>query len=439
MNRRRLLIVAYFFPPLAGGGVHRVLSFTRGLPRHGWDCTVVCAGPHDYWVVDPSLEARIDPATEVVRVAGGSGLAAWLKLRPQTQGRRPGAVFAGLRAMSDWMLFPDSYAGWARRAMPAALRKLKDGADVLLTSSPPDSAHGVGLAARRQLKTRWVADFRDPWMGLHFRSPPTPWHRHRHERLERQVESRADRVLVASRTHADRLRDRFALAGLDTSRIVHLPNGYEPSPPPEPAGATLDSATAAPFVIAFTGTLSHMPDVETLLEAVHDLLARLTEARRRLRVRLMGPFDAGYEDRAVALGLTGIVEFMGSRAHAESRALQQGAELLVHWQPREFPTMVPGKLYEYIESGRPIVALLDASLEAAELLRRAEATILPPGDRETLSAELERRYRNWRERGSQPSVSRAWIRDYARAPLTARLAQVLDSLMEAPPRDKVAS
>ena len=101
--------------------------------------------------------------------------------------------------------------------------------------------------------------------------------------------------------------------------------------------------------------------------------------------------------------------------------------------------MVPGKLYEYIESGRPIVALLDASLEAAELLRRAEATILPPGDRETLSAELERRYRNWRERGSQPSVSRAWIRDYARAPLTARLAQVLDSLMEAPPRDKVAS
>jgi hypothetical protein len=57
VSARRLLVLAYFYPPLAGGGVHRVLSFTRHLPAHGWACTVVCAGPGDYWVTDPTLAA----------------------------------------------------------------------------------------------------------------------------------------------------------------------------------------------------------------------------------------------------------------------------------------------------------------------------------------------------------------------------------------------
>ncbi len=73
---KRLLVMSYFYPPLAGGGVHRVLSFTRYLREHGWACTVVCAGEHDYWVRDPSLLARVPEGTEVIRVTGGSALAA---------------------------------------------------------------------------------------------------------------------------------------------------------------------------------------------------------------------------------------------------------------------------------------------------------------------------------------------------------------------------
>ena len=69
MPRRRALILCYFFPPLAGGGVHRVLSFVKHLPAHGWDCTVVCAGEHDYWVTDESLIAEVPANTEVIRVA----------------------------------------------------------------------------------------------------------------------------------------------------------------------------------------------------------------------------------------------------------------------------------------------------------------------------------------------------------------------------------
>lgn len=414
--------------------MHRVLGFTRHLPRQGWDCTVVCAGATDYWVTDPSLASRVHPDTEVIRVEGGSGLSAWLKARPGDRGRRPGGVFSGLRRLSDWFLFPDSYAGWARRATAAVRRRLgAGGIDAVLTSSPPDSAHLPGLDTRADSRVPWIADFRDPWMGLEFRTPPTAWHRARQSSLEARVLAGADRVLAASRSHADRLRERFAREGADPARVVHLPNGYESD---DTSGDRSSVAPIAPdsdaFRLVYTGTLSMMPDAEVCFEAVHDLLARRPEARRRLRMRLLGPFDADLEDRARALGLTGIVTFTGPRSHAESREAQARAHTLLHWQPREFPTMVPGKLYEYFDSGRPVLAVLDPATEAAALVREAGGTVVPSRDRSALAAEIERRYDEWASGVASRPRRPEWLEQHRRDRLAARLAGVLDELVALP-------
>jgi glycosyltransferase involved in cell wall biosynthesis len=441
---RRLLLLCYYYPPLAGGGVHRALGFTRWLPEHGWECTVVCAGPEDYWVRDETLARRIPVATEVIRVPGGSALAAWLKLgrgaagaepgnAGAAPGRRSGLVFSALRSLSDWLLLPDSYAGWAPRARRAAAARIARG-DIaaVLSSSPPDSVHLAALPLARRFGLPWVADFRDAWIGLHYRRPPTAWHAARHRLLERRVLAGADLVLAASRTHADDLeRDREARP----RRVVHLPNGYEPDTEAFDAGRepAADARDGEHFTLVFTGTLTLMTDVEVLLEALHEILARRPEARRRIRARLAGPFESGYEDRAQALGLRGIVEFTGPLAHAQSRALQRAADLLLLWKPQGARTMVPGKVYEYLDAGRPILALLDEDDEAAQLVRRAGATCLPPGDRSRLAGEIERRYLAWKDgprsaadpRGARP----AWLEEHTRANLAARLARLLDGLV----------
>ncbi len=434
MTRRRLLVLCYFYPPLAGGGVHRVLGFTRHLPDHGWDCTVVCAAPGDYWVSDPTLEAHIRPGTEVLRVGGGSALGVLLRWRRGRPGERSGSMFAGLRRLSDWWLLPDSYAGWARRARRAAAARLaRGGIDAVLSSSPPDSVHlaALGLGARAAIP--WVADFRDPWIGLSFRSPPTAWHRARQAALERSVLERCDLALTASRAHADSIG---AASGARPRRVVHLPNGYEPDEPGESGGPAPPGA-APRFSVVFTGTLAQMPDTEVFLEALHELLARRPEARRRLRATLAGPFESGYRDRAVALGLTGIVEFSGPRPHAETRRLQRDANLLMLWKPRGLPTMVPGKLYEYLDAGRPLVALLERGEEAAGLVERAGGAVVAPGDRSALAAEIERRYVAWLAdpgAAAPAPAPPAWLAEHTRARLAARLAGLLDELTGATAR-----
>jgi glycosyltransferase involved in cell wall biosynthesis len=405
-----------------------VLGFTRHLPPLGWDTTVVCAGPEDYWVTDDSLLDRIPRGTEVIRATGGSALATWLRLRRGHRGRRPSGVFGVLRRASDWWLLPDSYVGWARRARAAARRRLARGdVDAMLSTSPPDSVHLAArpLAVRGGLP--WVADFRDPWVGLAFRTPPTAWHRARQEAMERGVLARADLVLAASRTHAEHLATRPDAP----HAIEHLPNGFEPSPIAPAAPPAPRTAAAAPpaFQLAFTGTLSQMPDTDVFLESLHELFARRPDARRQIRATLAGPFDAAYEDRAIALGLTGIVSFPGPLAHEASRELQRGADLLLLWKPRGYPSMVPGKLYEYLDAGRPMIALLPSGDEAAELAVRGGAVRVEPGDRAALATEIERAWLGWREQGRVRDRRPDWIDAHTRAHLAARLADRLDTLI----------
>jgi len=428
---RRLLVLSHFFPPLAGGGVHRVLGFTRYLPRHGWRCTVVCAGREDYWVTDESLEARVHPETEVVRVSGGSALAAWLRMRAGDRGRRSGSTFAGLRALSSWWLLPDSYAGWSRRAGREAARLLEDATfDAVLSTSPPDSIHEAARRLRRAGGPPWVADFRDPWMGLHLRTPPTRWHRARQAAMERGVMNSADVILVASQLHGEWIERDYGEP--IAQRVVHLPNGFEPSGDTPATRAEADAiaeSDADRFVMVFTGTLALMPDAMTFLDALHELLERRPEARRRVRVHLVGPYEADYEDRALALGLSGIVRFEGAQSHARARAYQSRADLLLLWKPSGAPTMVPGKLYEYLDSARPLVALLDAGAEAARMVASAGGDVVHARDRAGLGAVIERHYLAWHENAARARPRPEWVDQHTRERLAAKLAGVLDRLV----------
>src|SRR6185503_7673293 len=180
----RVLVVSYFFPPLGGGGVHRALGWVRHLPAFGWDATVLAAGPGGYWIHDETLAARVPASTEVLRVEAPTAVALWRRFVAKEPGRTNEVRDDRLRALARFVLFPDSYRAWARPAIAQGRARLAAGGiDAVLSTAPPETAHLVGEALAHGdpgKRLTWLADFRDPWVGLYYRTPMTPLHAYLH-------------------------------------------------------------------------------------------------------------------------------------------------------------------------------------------------------------------------------------------------------------------
>jgi len=365
----RVLIVSHFFPPHGGGGVHRALAWARHLPAFGWNVTVLAAGPSGSGLRDESLLERVPESTEIMRVDAWSRVAS---LRDRAAGSGGDGT---LRALARILLVPDSYRAWGTPAIRAGRKRIAQGdIDVLISTSPPETAHLVGESLARRARLPWIADFRDPWVGLHYRKPATPLHDWLHRSMERRVLERADRVLCASRAHEEQvLRTLGPLSG---ERVVFLPNGIETDTGPAAVAAAKPGSRAR---IVATGTLTEVPALLSFVDA----LARRIESHPRLaaqiEVVLAGPHDSLLPERVRARGLERVVSLPGALPHAEARALQRSAAVLL-FARNEGPgyrAMVPGKLYEYLDARRPLVAMVDGG-DAAELAREAGGAVFGP-------------------------------------------------------------
>jgi glycosyltransferase involved in cell wall biosynthesis len=440
---KRLLAIAYFFPPLGGGGCQRTLKLVRYLEPAGWASTVVTVKDPDYWILDPSLEAEVPASCEVLRVSaltsqrllrllGGTGM----KIE-ERQGRRNAGAFRALRRLQQLVAIPDGYRAWARAAeRAAASRVARGGIDALWTTSSPESAHLAGLAIKRRAAIPWIADFRDPWVGRVTYAPPTAWHDRRHRALEAAVVANADRVTVVSEAMAVRFRERYP--AIEADRFVVLPNGYDPDDWERAARLPADSnepGAGRRFVVLHAGQLAHRPTVATLLEAARRLVTESPARRETLRLRFMGGnegLDAAAIARAGLAPWAEIVETIPSRPHVESLASMKRSNLLVllgHGGDAD-SQIYTGKIYEYLTSGRPVLGILDPGPAADLIVRSGHGVACRPGDVDAVKAAIRIPLEAW-ERGQiapdfpLPAMAPGW----ERRTMARRAGELLDFLV----------
>ncbi len=402
---RRILVVTYHYPPSTTSGAARWGAMVRHMRALG----------HRVWVITSagaSGGADGEPDVVAARDLVTSSLLRRVLRRPALAQTGGPSEDVPAPALLTSVLVPDAeLLSWGPSAYLAARRLLaREEIDCLITTGPPDSAHVVGLAlgARRPA---WIADFRDGWTFQPLHAPwPTAAQRRLDAALERAVATRAQRTIGATRPIADDLAARLG------ARAHCVSNGWDPALEADVAAARVPIAPADGWVTlvhtgVFNGPRSRGPlgrDPRGLLEALRDVNAGAVHGGRRVRLVLAG--RERLEDREIvaAAGLGDAVVHVGLLDRAGAVALQRSADavLLVTGAGSSEAT---GKLFEYLASGRPILALA-AGNEAARIVAESGCGVaVAPGDVPAIERALRALAAGTLERSVDPAALERYV------------------------------
>jgi glycosyltransferase involved in cell wall biosynthesis len=391
----RALIVSYYFPPAGGGGVQRVLKLCKHLPAFGWDVDVLAPDDPKWVAHDPGLAAEIPSGTVVhrARYRGPSDERPAADVLAGATGLRRAATRAGLYGRQ--LLLPDPRVVWVPDAARAAVRIVRErSASVVLTTSPPSSAHLIGNLVARRTGVPWVADLRDSLLANPHRRYERRTVRAKRAVLEataRRTFARVSALTAVTETIADEAR---SLAPPGTPSAV-ISNGCDFD---EFAGLAYEPSDRLRILHAgfFFGVRSPRP----FFEALARLLADRPELRGTIEARFVGGFRTADREWAGTLGLGETLRIDGFLPHDRALAAMKAADALLLLIPRAGGlgrSVLSGKLFEYLAAERPVLALVPPEGIAADLLRSTGlARIADPDDVAAIRAQLEELVGAWR-------------------------------------------
>jgi len=341
---KRVLIVSYFFPPAANMGSHRVFRLVRHLRATGWEPVLLTA---------PG--AQEVEGVEIHRVAGVDLTALWRKLKGNQPGTGSGKTVT--TSLNRWVMIPDKYFPWIGPAARAG-RDLKF--DAIYSTSDPLSDHLVARRISQRTGVPYIAEFRDLWLGNPYfaRAHPTPVHRALHARLERQVVAGASAIAGLSRGIAEYFERNYS----KPVRVIY--NCYDP------ADYTGDVAPSGKFTVLYAGAVYSSRSPEPFFAGFAKFVKQRGLPPAQAEIVWLGESpDLDLRAMAQRTGVEAFVRLEGRVAHAEALRRMRAATVLLTIQSPEDNIHVPGKLFEYVGSGRPILALAQPC-EVAELVQR---------------------------------------------------------------------
>ncbi|MDX1440377.1 MAG: glycosyltransferase family 4 protein, partial [Rubricoccaceae bacterium] len=402
----RVLIISYYFPPSGGAGVQRVLKWTKYLRDFDVEPVVLTVESGAYPQLDPTLRRDLPDGIEIHRTKAVSPFGLYAKITGRSRqdavdattghiGKGAGLLEKSARWIRANVFVPDARVGWG----PFAIRKGKSligEADfsAVITSGPPHSVHLIGRALHRTTTIPWVADFRDPWTDISYYDelPRSRLVASFDKRLERAVLAEATSVITVSPTWRDTLLQKVDRKPKDFHVIQ---NGFDPEDFLEEVPLPYDGI----FVLSYVGSLYGSRNPDALFAAIKHL--RDGNAIQRFRLRLIGRIGEDVRQQLVERGLSEIVDIVPYLPHREAIVeMRRANALLLTIEPYKLDKgNLTGKIYEYLASGRPIVALGPVGGDADRLLQKTGGgRLFGRDDTSGISDHLSDLYATW-ERG----------------------------------------
>ncbi|WLD22581.1 glycosyltransferase family 4 protein [Flavobacterium dauae] len=372
---KKVLIIAYYWPPAGGPGVQRWLKFVKYLPDFNIEPIVYVPENATYPIIDHDLVNQVNENTTVLKqpIKEPYKLASVFSKKSTTTissgiikaEKKQSFVEKLLLYVRGNFFIPDARVGWVNPSVDYLSNYIKTNAvDVVITTGPPHSMHLIGLELQKILSVKWIADFRDPWtsIGYHKELKLTDKSSQKHKDLEKEVLTKVDTILTTSFT----TKQEFAEI---TQKPIHvITNGYDIETIEKPP---LD----AKFTISHIGSLLSKRNPHILWQALSEILQENEQFRSDFQLQLIGKVSSEIIDTIKEFQLDAYLNVLGYVSHTEALKYQRSSQVLLLIEIDSYETIgiIPGKLFEYMAAERPILAIGPKESDVEKIIKDTNA------------------------------------------------------------------
>lgn len=425
MQKKKVLIITYYWPPAGGPGVQRWLKFVKYLPQFGVEPIVYCPSNPIYPQTDDSLLDEVtkditilkQPINEPYKLAGFfSKDTKIISKGIIPEEKKQNFVQKAMLFVRGNFFIPDARKNWIKPSVRYLSTYIKDyGIDTIITTGPPHSLHIIGLRLKKKLNINWIADFRDPWttIGYHKQLKLTQAAKNKHKILESEVLNTADTIIVTSDVTKTEFQE------LTNKPIEVITNGYD-------IKKNNVNALDSQFTLAHIGSFLSKRNPEILWQALHELVKEHQDFSKKFKLNLVGLVGEDIIRSIEKYKLTHYLDKVGYLSHNESVKYQKKSQvlLLIEIDSEDTKAIIPGKLFEYLVSNRPIIAIGPSGSDVEKIIKQTNT-----GDYFYYDAlnELKSKILNHFEafKVENLKVNPIGISQYSRENLTKKLSEVI--------------
>jgi len=422
----KVLIVTYYWPPAGGSGVQRWLKFVKYLQDFGITPVVYTVDNPEYTLVDAELQNEIPRNLEVLKkpIQEPNKILSKLKSKQQETSAGflnpdPSFLEKQLQYIRANYFIPDARKFWVKPSVKYLSEYLKNNKiDIVITTGPPHSLHLIGLELQKTIPVKWIADFRDPWTDIDYfhQLPLTDKSRQKHRELEHKVVQNADQVLVVGKTMKENYKQ--------FNKNIHvITNGFD--------GVLLGNKSELDkkFTITHVGMMNADRNPKTLWKVLSELVQEDKRFASVLKIKLIGKVAREVKESIRKNQLEKYTEFIDYLPHNKVLDYQKSAQILL-LAVNNVPAskgIITGKIFEYLQAKRPILAIAPSEGDLAEIISKTNSGVVVDFDnQDNLKNTILNFYKKYTD--DELNTESIHIEQYHRKNLTRQLSDVIKNM-----------
>tara|TARA_Y100000588_G_scaffold40502_1_gene38728 strand:+ start:7702 stop:8994 length:1293 start_codon:yes stop_codon:yes gene_type:complete len=427
--KKKILIITYYWPPAGGPGVQRWLKFVKYLPEFGIEPIVYCPENPNYPIVDESLLDEIQEDVTVIKqpIKEPYQFASFLSKKSSKKissgvipkAKKQSFVEKMMLYVRGNFFIPDARKNWIKPSVAFLSNYIKENhIETVVSTGPPHSMHVIGLKLKQSLNIKWLADFRDPWttIGYHKALKLSKSSHQRHLELETEVLNSADEIIVTSNHTKNEFETKT------NKPISVITNGYDNH-------SVRVEEKDVKFTLSHIGSLLSDRNPKVLWEVLSELISDNESFSKEFQLNLIGVVSDDVLESIHNSGLKNHTNVVGYVSHDDAIKFQMQSRLLllIEIDSEDTKAIIPGKLFEYLISETPILAIGPDDSDVQQIITKTNTGVyFNYNQKEKLKIQILEYFEAYQK--NSLNVNAIGLQPYSRKALTERLSAIIKAM-----------